>query len=249
MILLLYIKYFCRKNLEVKEEFVTLFDLESKHAVTIAKKLKEWLIQQEIFDKIKFYCSDAAHNVASEGGGVPGLLMQDLKLLKSHKCLCHLQNTALKHTYKNFPLIQSFNKKLVDLVNYIDGSSVRVRIMEDQQIQNDFDNVYQLIKAKEIRWNTFFYCTNRVRKLYAAIHDAAGAFIKVASTKNEEKEAIEMKNKYILDFNFVYLLHWLSDFLQPICVLNKALQETNYQLAKLKDDIDTTLQVLKADYI
>jgi hypothetical protein len=150
--------------------------------------------------------------------------------------------------YKEFPLIQAFNKKLTELINYIDDSTTRVRIMEDKQMALEFENIYQLLKAKEIRWNSFSYSTNRVRKLFSAIYDSSNEFIRIAKNKNDEKEAIRMREEYILDFNFVYLMNWLSDFLQPICSLNKSLQEANYQLAKIKDDIETTIKILKADY-
>jgi hypothetical protein len=39
--------------------------------------------------------------VSSTGNGAAGLIViqRDLSLLLSHKCLCHLQSTALRHTY------------------------------------------------------------------------------------------------------------------------------------------------------
>ena len=56
--------------------------------------------------------------------------------------------------------------------------------------------------------------------------------------KNQEK-----------NFNFLSMLHWLGDFLQPICSFNKSLQSKEFQLAKLKDEINDVIQILNTDYI
>jgi len=119
-------------------------------AISIHTKIKSWLIQKNLYNKTIFYCSDAAANVSSEGNGVAGLLEKDLPLLKSHKCLCHLQNTALKHTYKQFPRLQNFNKDLGYVINFIDNSPKKLRILEDSQIKLEYKSIYQLLKAKEI---------------------------------------------------------------------------------------------------
>ena len=45
------------------------------------------------------------------------------------------------------------------------------------------------------------------------------------------------------------MLNWLSDFLQPICSPNKHLQQSSFQLARLKDEINDALKVIESDYI
>jgi len=151
--------------------------------------------------------------------------------------------------YKEFKLIQLFNKNLVELINYIDNSPKKIKILKDKQKELEFENIYQLLKAKEIRWNSFLYATNRVRLLYPAIHNAVSEFISIAPTKTYEKIAISMRDQYIKDFNFLFLMHWLSDFLQPICSLNKHLQSESYQLAMLEDEITDIVTILDVDYI
>lgn len=203
----------------------------------------------KIFDKIKFFCSGAAANVSSEGNGVAGLMAKDIPGLKSHKCLCHLQNTALKHTYQKYEMLQMFNKDLCELINFINFSPKKLKILEDKEKELEFETSYQLIRGKEVRWNSFAYATSRVRLLYAAIHDVTEEYVKIAKTKHEERVTLNIKNQYIQDFNFVFLLHWLSDFLQPICSLNKQLQRENYELAHLQDEVDVVINILETDYI
>jgi len=45
------------------------------------------------------------------------------------------------------------------------------------------------------------------------------------------------------------MLYWLGDFLQPICSFNKSLQSKEFQLAKLKNEINDVIQILNTDYI
>ena len=45
------------------------------------------------------------------------------------------------------------------------------------------------------------------------------------------------------------MLNWLSDLLMPICILNKTLQQSSFQLGNLKDNLDSTIQILQSDYI
>ena len=248
-ILLLYIRFYCKSQNKVVESFATLFELEKMTAEAIYNKLKKWLVENKLFNKVTFYCSDAASNVSSEKNGIPGLMKKDLPLLKSHKCLCHLQNTALRHTYKKFKRLGTFNKDLVEFINYIQNSPKKIRILNEKQIELEFEDVYGLIKAKEIRWNTFFYATERVRSLYPTLHESSLEFIQMAILKDDERNAMNFRNNYILNFEFLYILHWLSDFLQPICLLNKQLQEKTYQLARLKDDISIVVEILDSDYI
>ena len=140
-ILLLYIRFYCSFDKKTKDIFVTLFQLKSLTAEAIYQKIKPWLVDYKIYNKILFYCSDAAANVSSLGNGVAGLIKRDLPKLLSHKCLCHLQNTALKHTYKQFQQFQSFNKNLLEVINYIDNSPRKQRIIEDKQIELEYENI------------------------------------------------------------------------------------------------------------
>jgi len=248
-ILLLYIRFFSKSKKKIQEVFIHLFELEAKTSESIYKTIKPFLIDNKLFEKIKFYCSDAAANVSSEKNGVPGLMQKDLKVLKSFKCLAHAENTALRHTYTEFKQMQTFNKGLTHLISYMDGSPKRIRILENAQLALDYENTYQVLKAIVIRWNSFCYATDRLRILYPALHEALDEFIRIAVTAVDTKEAKEIKEKYLLDFNFVYTMHWLCDFLPPLADLNKSLQASTYQLAKLKDDIETVSRILLADYI
>ena len=65
---------------------------------------------------------------------------------------------------------------------------------------------------------------------------------------SEQACAIEMLNK-ISDFNFFYTLHWLTDFLAPICYLNKILQAPSYKLGDLSNHIKSSTDFLKTNYI
>jgi len=48
---------------------------------------------------------------------------------------------------------------------------------------------------------------------------------------------------------FIYLIHWLSDFLCPLCSLNKQLQNANYQFSFLKEQLINTTTFLKQEYL
>ena len=247
-ILLLYLKFWSKHEKTIKTVFISAFHLHRKLATVIYNTIKPWLIEKGIYNKIIFLCTDAAANVSSEENGVAGLMERDLSLLLSYKCLAHAQNTALRHTYKNFSRLQIFNKKLFNIINYIDGSPKRNTILNDAQIEAGYENIMKVIRAKEIRWNSFFLATNRIRELYTAIYNALDEYKSEAKNKSEEKEIIEIK-ECLTDFNFVYIMNWLSDFLQPILKLNKLLQLSEYELAKIEDHVDETIYILNADYI
>ena len=105
------------------------------------------------------------------------------------------------------------------------------------------------MKAKKIRWSSFSYATNRVRNLYPVIHDSTYEFIKITITKQDLKIAEDFTNRYIRDFNILFMLYWLGDLLQPICGFNESLQSKEFQLAKLKDEINDVIQILDCNYI
>jgi len=47
----------------------------------------------------------------------------------------------------------------------------------------------------------------------------------------------------------LYRLNWLSDFLAPICNLNKTLQASSYKLGDLWSDIQSSIDFLRSCYI
>ena len=246
-ILLLYIRFYSNKKHQICEYFLKLFELEQANAQYIYNTVKDYLVKEGIFQKVKFLCTDGAPAMSSLKEGVAGKFKQDLPVLISFKCVCHQENLALKHTYKKFEQLGRFNRKLVNIISYFQNSPKKVRILEEIQYELEFDSVLKLIKAKEIRWNSFFYATNRIRQLYPALIKTLDEIKRQSILKEDKKEAQEIKN-LLLDFNFVYLLNWLSDFLNPICHLNKQLQTSNYQIIYLKQQIEQTINTLKSDY-
>ena len=162
-ILLLYFRYYSQKQTTTNECFLKLFELEHGNAQYIYQKVKEYLLEIKIFNKIKFLCTDGAPTMASTKDGLAGKLKKDIKLLNSFKCIAHQQNLALKHTYKEFDQLTRFNRKLVSIISYFQTSPKRVRILENSELELDYDRIFKLIRAKEIRLNSFFYATTRVR--------------------------------------------------------------------------------------
>ena len=65
--------------------------------------------------------------------------------------------------------------------------------------------------------------------------------------KEDIQEANEMKLR-LTDFNFVYLLNLLSDFLSPITHLDKQLQSSKYKISHLKQRVEDTINILKSDH-
>jgi hypothetical protein len=147
-ILLLYVRFYSKKQKEVRECFLRLFELEKGNAQYIYEMVKEYLIEIKIFNKIKFLCTDGAPTMASTQDGLAGKLKKDIKFLNSFKCIAHQQNLALKHTYKKFDQLTRFNRKLVSIISYFNSSPKRVRILEDAEAELDYENSFKLIKAK-----------------------------------------------------------------------------------------------------
>jgi len=63
-ILLLYIRFYSKEEQKVKEVFVSLFELEKLTAKAIYETFKPWLVKNKLFEKVIFFCSDAASNVS-----------------------------------------------------------------------------------------------------------------------------------------------------------------------------------------
>ena len=246
-ILLLYVRFYSIKQNKICESFLKLFELEQANAQYIYDKVKTFLITEKLFHKVKFLCTDGAPTVSSIQDGVAGKLKRELPKSNSFKCVCHQENLALKHTYKKFENLSGFNKKLANIIFYFQNSPKKIRILEDFQMEMEFDTIFKLIRAKEIRWNSFFYATNRIRQLYPAIIKTLAEIERIVILKEELKEALDIK-EIITDFNFVFILNWLSDFLNPICHLNKQLQASNYEIAYLKEQIIDTINIIRNDY-
>lgn len=123
-----------------------------------------------------------------------------------------------------------------------------MKILQNVQEEEEFERSYNLLRTKEVRWNSFYYATNRVRLLFSPILMALKKLISQADTKHEEADVDEIY-KSITDFKFVYMMNWPSDFLGPVCELNKNLQAANYELAKFKENIDLTINIVRADYV
>ena len=247
-ILLLYIRYHSKKEKNTKELFFSLFELEEQTSKTIYQKLKDFLVKEGIFERVRFLCTDGANAMSSEKEGVAGLLMKDLPQAKTFKCICHQESLALKHTYKEFNALQDFNADLYNIIAYFARSPKKIVILDNVQQELDYETTYRLIKAKEIRWNSFFYATNRVRELYPALIKALKQITIGSFKKLDQDKALELIEK-MCNFNFVLMLNWLSDFLGPICFLNKLLQAPSYKLGNLQTHINSTLSFFENSYI
>jgi len=247
-ILLLYIRYLDKKTFQSKEVFLNLFELEKTDASTIYSALKKYLIDQNLWNKIKFLCTDGAKVMLSDKNGVAGKFKKDIPDLSSFHCLCHQEALALKHTYQHFPEFQNFNKTLFSVISYFDNSPKKLVILQTTQNNLEYENIYKLITAKEVRWNSFFYATNRIRELYPAILETLQTISKGSFKIHEKANAEDLLNR-ISDFDFLFMLHWLSDFLAPICFLNKILQSSTYKLAELASDVQDSLNFLNESYI
>jgi len=186
--------------------------------------------------------------MSSDNEGVAGKFMRIIPKLLSFKCLCHQEALALKHTYKEFTSLQNFNRQLFEIIGFFENSPKKLIILQNSQSQLDYDKIYSFIKGKEIRWNSFFHATNRVRELFPAIVEALKHMSDGPFKKEDKKCAADPLYK-ILDFHFLYRLNWLSDFLAPICNLNKTLQASSYKLGDLWSDIQSSIDFLRSCYI
>ena len=247
-ILLLYIRYLCGKTFQAKEVFLNLFHLEKTDSMTIYRAVKEYLVEKNLFNKVKFLCTDGAKAMSSNKNGVAGKFKEDIPGLLSFHCLCHQEALALKHTYKEFSELQNFNKSIFNVISYFDNSPKKIVILQNSQAELEFEGIYKLIRAKEVRWSSFFYDTSRIRELYPAILESLMTISK-GSFKIQEKSIAEDIYENIADFNFVFMVHWLSDFLAPICSLNKILQSSTYKLADLNSHVQGALKFLNESYI
>ena len=84
--------------------------------------------------------------------------------------------------------------------------------------------------------------------MYSAIILTLKEIERSSIIKEDQKEAQQMREKFS-EFYTVFILHWLSDFLAPICLLNKQLQAQSYQLGSLKEQISLTIQQLRDNYL
>jgi len=180
--------------------------------------------------------------------GVAGKFMRKVPNLISFKCLCHQENTALKHVYQKFPILENFNIKLSSIIAYFTIAPKKMRILENAQMELEYEGCYRLLKPKMIRWNSFFYATHRVQLIYPAIIKTLKHIESISILKTDQFDAKE-KREMMEDFNFIYLIHWLSDFLCPLCSLNKQLQNANYQFSFLKEQLINTTTFLKQEYL
>ena len=89
--------------------------------------------------------------MSSTQEGLAGKLKKDISYLNLFKCIAHQENLALKHTYKKFEQLTRFNRKLVSVISYFQNSPKKVRILENSQCEMEYETIYKLIKAKEVR--------------------------------------------------------------------------------------------------
>ena len=87
-----------------------------------------------------------------------GKFIHDNKLIRSFKCVCHQENLAVNHMYKQFDELQKFNKKLSSIISHIQTSPKKIRILQNMQEEAEFDKAYNLLRAIEVLWNSFFFC-------------------------------------------------------------------------------------------
>ena len=156
-ILLIYARFYSKKFDDIIEIFLEAIELKDQKAQTIFDEIKSGLQKLKIWDKIKFLCTDGAPSMSSVKDGVAGKMMMENKLLKSFKCVAHQENLAVKHIYKENEELHKFNRKLFDIIGFFEQSPKKIKILEDIQAELDYEKIYHVIKAKEIRWNSFFY--------------------------------------------------------------------------------------------
>ena len=84
---------------------------------------------------------------------VAGKIKKDLLLLKSSKLVYVIK----KISHKKMPpkILINHLSKFNNIISYFQNSPKK--ILENSQIELEFDTVFKLIKVKEIKWNSFLH--------------------------------------------------------------------------------------------
>ncbi len=144
--------YLCVKflhNGRIIESFLKLFELKEKTGKYIFSIVKEFLLENNLLDKVASISTDGGGNMAGIENGVQGYFLNyNANIIWTH-CIAHRVALGTKDLVDKVPEIAKFNILTHTLVEWIRGSNRRVDFFKNLP-ENESNIIIPM--PTEIRW-------------------------------------------------------------------------------------------------
>ncbi|CAF4091810.1 unnamed protein product, partial [Adineta steineri] len=229
------IRYCDQDTGEPIESFISLLKIKDKDAQTIFNTIVKELEDKNIdLTKIRFTGFDGAAVFSGKFNGVSAKFCQTYSnsILFIH-CRCHILQLCLLTACEDIPDIKECLSTLKCLVNFINGSSLRLSRFNDIQTLLQCQQI-KLVRPGDTRWLSYFRSINVILRCYEPLMIT----LEHISNERDEESPTAAGLLSILENRLtIFLLHGLEPILETLAILSKCIQTKNADFSQLEQSM------------
>ncbi|XP_031329535.1 zinc finger MYM-type protein 1-like [Photinus pyralis] len=241
---------FVDDDFEINEVFFGFYKTESTTAETLKNILRDVLTRFDI--DIKFCRGIATDGAANMTGALSGLQAKireiEPRVIQVH-CLAHSLNLVVQEAMKVQSTVRDYLATAKDLITFVRASPKRQAMFESLQMSDDdtFDNVTQTHRLRPFcptRW-----CC-RISSLKTIIQNYEELVLFLTEIEGTDRSDVGAKVngflKHLQSFEFIFMSCFLINILDPVEMLNAALQSSSLHLQMAMNNVDNTKELIQS---
>lgn len=230
-------------NLLVRDEFVTLIEVEKATADALYELVTNFFIKNKIPFKENLigYAGDGANNMMGKHHSLATNLMKDVPDLFIMKCICHSFHLCASYACLKLPrFIEDFAR---NVHNYLNNSSKRLLEFKEFQV---FCNVkpHKILYPGQTRWLSLLSVVNRLIQQFTALK----LYFTTAVLEDKILNAQTILESLSNPFTLLYL-QFLAFVLPFFVDLNIEMQSEGIKIHLVYDRIGTLYKEILECYI
>ena len=155
-----------------------------------------------------------------EKNGVYGNFKNDIPNLISIHCLAHRINLVSSDIIEKFPLLKLIDTTLYNGHKLFKRSPQKLQILEALELQ-ELKKIYKVLKPTKIRWFSLYNALIRLLFLWNPMVEA------LKELENEDVNALGLYS-CLTTYKFLFMAHYLTDFMGTLNILNLVFQDKKY---------------------
>ena len=248
----------------VRSHFVGLAELGSADAVGVLSAI-DIVIEKSLNlppdqwrKKLVGFGSDGASVMCGSRGGVTALLKKDVPHLIAVHCVAHRLELSILDVIKDISYIGKFESVVKKVYEFYSRSPRRTKDLKEIADIMEDESIIKFTGILAVRW-----VSSKLRAVKALLHNWKCAVLHLeetshSTTRDDAAKATGLHAK-LKQYNFVYFLHFMVDFLDEISKISVKFQQATstfnevqtaleyliIQLASLKESSGPNLKTFK----
>jgi hypothetical protein len=250
---------FVDKDGEIRERFINLIHVSDTCALTLKNSIIAVLADIGLnVQNIRGQGYDGASNMRGEFNGLKALVLQECPYAYYIHCLAHQLQLALVAASREVHKVHNFFQNANFIVNTVSASPKR----NDELLQNQaiaiakeielgeldtgrgLNQIGSLQRAGDTRWSSHYKSVKSLLKLFGASVAVLRSVANDRSVHRNSRGDAEGALKFLVTFDFVFILHLMEKIMQITDVLCVKLQNKSLDIANALDIVSNTKVLL-----